>query len=1031
MRQLGITLPHCSTKPLNKNMTTDIFLYDTEQLNQLASAEIVRQGLEYFTDNRVFAIMLQDGILSAEVEGSLEDVPYYLELSKDENKQLHCQCDCRSANKICKHAIASLYSYAEQCLNAETESFSTAIDEAIKERIKKGRNEVNVELLSGNLAFGVWKAKSIISATYRNTSYHVYIRALDQKKNYCTCPDLATNRLGTCKHIEAVLHYAKRKSGYKEQLKSGAPVSFVYLAWESATDPVIRLHKANDIEEKLNTELAEHFDAELRFTGRIPEDFNFFAEKFHAREDLQIGEDVLLQVKQRSEDAIHHLRAQEISQQIMQSNGILPGIKARLFPYQTEGVAFLASRGRALLADDMGLGKTIQAIAAASWLTDHSGVNTILVICPASLKHQWAREIEKFSSKSVQIIQGAAKDRAVQYRADCLFHIVNYELVLRDLSVINETLNPDLLILDEAQRIKNWRTKIASTVKLINSRYAFVLSGTPLENRIEDLYSLLQLVDARVLGPLWRCLLDFHISDEHGKVIGYRNLSELRQRITPVMLRRNRSLVSDQLPEKTQVTLDIEMSDKQKELHDSAMSAAALLADIAKRRPLTPSESNRMMAALQQARMACNAAGLVDKTTEGSPKLDELARLLETLCLQSNTKVVIFSQWALMTEMVETLVKSMGLGSVRLHGGVASHKRGELMNTFLNNESVQVFISTDAGGTGLNLQAAGALINLDMPWNPAVLDQRIARIHRLGQKQKVQVFILLAEFSYEQRVASLVKGKRDLFDNVISPDATEDVVGVSKKMLQTLVDDLGEANASDEAPSTVEQTIEIETNEDKQAIVVSKKAKTITEETDTETQNLITNIQACLSERLDRIVAAGGGLLAVVNTSHADDEHLTEELSKEELPVVIINHQMLANLNRLGTASPLSDEKVIYDAKQESKPVVNPLIKVAQDKLHSAEILIEQQCFSGVMEILASTMLTTAAIASGQRQIPSPENATVWLFGEALPKQWLTAEQVNTVVKVIALSQNIEVPETMVHQALNDARTLLANYDLN
>jgi len=137
----------------------------------------------------------------------------------------------------------------------------------------------------------------------------------------------------------------------------------------------------------------------------------------------------------------------------------------------------------------------------------------------------------------VQIVQGAAENRGVQYRADALFYIINYELVARDLSIISEQLKPDLVILDEAQRIKNWRTKLASTVKLVPSRYVFVLSGTPLENRIEDLYSLLQMVDACVLGPLWRCLLDFDSTDQRGKVIGYRNLSELRRRIAPVLLR--------------------------------------------------------------------------------------------------------------------------------------------------------------------------------------------------------------------------------------------------------------------------------------------------------------------------------------------------------------------------------------------------------------------------------------------------------------------------------------------------------------
>ncbi len=1015
-------------------MSTDFFLYDTEQLNTLASADTVKKGLAYFTENRVFALDVQEDQLTSQVEGSKKDQSYWVELYRNSEDELHIHCDCPSEQKVCKHAIATLYSYAEYSINKAQDSIGGAVDEAINERIKKGRNEVSVKLISGNLAFGVWQAKSIISATYRKTSYNVHIRSLDERKNYCTCPDLATNRLGTCKHIEAVLHYAKKQPDYKQLLSQGSPVSFVYLAWDSATDPVIRLHKTQQINQTLNDELSDYFDSDNRFKGRLPDDFNYFTEKFNANDELFIGDDTVLYVRQCAEDAAQQLRAQQISQQIIQANGVLPGIKARLFSYQTEGVAFLASRGRALLADDMGLGKTMQAISAASWLADHANVKKVLVVCPASLKHQWVREIEKFTLRPVQIIQGVVEDRQVQYRADALFYIVNYELVLRDLSVICETLKPDLLILDEAQRIKNWRTKIASTIKLIPSRYVFVLTGTPLENRIEDLYSLLQVIDARVLGPLWRCLLDFHVIDERGKVIGYRNLSELRQRISSVMLRRNRSLVSDQLPERTEVTLDVPMTDVQQEIHGSAMSGAGNLARIAKRRLLTPGESNKLMASLQQARMVCNAAGLVDKVTEGSPKLDELSRLLEELCLQSNHKVVVFSQWAMMTEMVESLVRSLGLGSVRLYGGIPTHKRGELMDKFQNDDSVQVFISTDAGGVGLNLQAGSALINLDMPWNPAVLDQRIARIHRLGQKKKVQIFILLAEDSYEQQVASLVKGKRDLFDNVISPDATEDVVGVSKKMLQSIIDDLtGEDQQVEQETVTPELSEKlVPTNQEQQAVAENaEQTSGVEQEIDNkQISSLITKIQTAFSPRIERVLVSGGGLLVVVDRVEQNDDRIAQELSETELPVVVIDARTLNSLQRLGASSPVAEAKIIIEEDKQQDDI-NPLVKIAQDKLHSAEILVNQQYYAGVMDILATTMLTVATYVSDQQQLPALEKATVWLYSDVLPKQLMTVEQVGAIVRVISLSQNVDVPDVLIEQALSDTQALVAQYVKN
>ena len=1003
------------------NMDNDFFLYDTERLHAIAAEDCIKQGLAYFSENRVFGLAVRDNSMSAQVEDADVDEPYWVELSRGgEEDGLIVSCGCDDQENVCKHAVAVLYSYADQFGVNDDVVLGSAVDEAIQERVKKGRNEVRVKLISGNLGFGIWQASSIVSTTHWQQTYQVQIRSLDQRMNYCTCPDLASNRLGTCKHIEAVLHYAKKRPEYKKLKQAGCPVSFVYLAWESSTHPVIRLHPSAQIDPELTALLSKFFKPDGSFNGRLPEDFFRFSEQVFGREDFQLGDDAVQYARQCAEDAAHIVRGQQITQQIMRANGVLPGIKARLFPYQTEGVAFLASRGRALLADDMGLGKTLQAIAAASWLADNSGARRVLVVCPASLKQQWAREIEKFTHHSVQIVQGTAESRSVHYRADALFFVVNYELIMRDLSVINETLKPDLVILDEAQRIKNWRTKIASTVKLIPSRYVFVLSGTPLENRLEDLYSLLQVVDARVLGPLWRCLLDFHVTDERGKVIGYRNLSELRRRIAPVMLRRNRSLVKDQLPDRTEIRMDIPMTQAQIELHDSALSNAGRLATIAKRRPLTPSEQNRLMAFLQQARMACNAAGLVDKETVGSPKLDELARLLDELCLQSNRKAVVFSQWALMTEMVESLVNSMDLGCVRLHGGVPSHKRGELMDKFQHDDTVQVFISTDAGGVGLNLQSATVLINLDMPWNPAVLDQRIARIHRLGQKQNVQVFLLLAEDSYEQQVAKLVKGKRDLFDNVVSPEASEDVVGVSKKMLQTLVDDLAGAE-----PAKVVETESVETFEEsaKQGLEQPvKKPADVEAEPEDSIRQQIEKIQTVFSHRIERVLGSGGGLLVVVKHLNDADEQTAQDLSEPDLPVAVIDARTIAGLQRLGAASPVAKTEVLFEPEQQATEILNPLHKVAEAKLKSAEILLEQQVSGGVMDLLASAMVSKAAATAGLMQPPAPDQATVWLYGELLPQQILTQEQAAAMVRVLSLSQTVSVPDALIEQCLADVR---------
>ncbi len=369
-------------------------------------------------------------------------------------------------------------------------------------------------------------------------------------------------------------------------------------------------------------------------------------------------------------------------------------------------------------------------------------------------------EIEK---EKAQIVGGSVPVRLAQYRKEAPFVILNYELALRDLRCISE-LRPDLLILDEAQRIKNWRAQTARAVKDIQTRFAFVLSGTPLQNRLDDLYSIMQVVDQRVLGPLWM-FNERYIERELGKsrILGYQSLGELRKRLSPCLLRREKEDVSLQLPERIDSRRAVALTEIQKELMEEAMAKAARLMSISERRPLTLEEEQRLFMAMQSARMACNAAGLVDKETEGSPKLDELQELIRELCLERGRKTVVFSEWETFGRMAAQRAEALGIGFVRLHGGVPAHKRGDLIAKFRDDPDCKLFFSTDAGGVGLNLQFASTVINLDVPWNPAVLDQRIGRVHRHGQREPVHVVMVVSEGSFEHGLEMVLAKKRALF----------------------------------------------------------------------------------------------------------------------------------------------------------------------------------------------------------------------------------------------------------------------------
>ena len=450
-----------------------------------------------------------------------------------------------------------------------------------------------------------------------------------------------------------------------------------------------------------------------------------------------------------------------------------------LLPYQLDGIAFAAGAGRSVVADDMGLGKTIQAVGTAEFLAREDEVRKVLVICPASLKSQWRNEIHKFCDRDVQLISGALAERTGQYANDCFFTVCNYEQVLRDLLAI-ERASWDLIILDEGQRIKNWESKTSRVVKCLRSKFALVLSGTPLENRLDDLYSVVQFVDDRRLGPGFRFFNRHRILDEKGRVLGYKNLDELREALKPVLLRRTRDSVRLQLPPRTTEILRITPTQEQLTAHHGHMQ---IVAAITRKKFITEMDLLRLQKELLMCRMLADSTYLVDKEAPGySSKLAELDELLGQLFDEEGRKIVLFSEWTTMLNLIEPMLKKRGILFVRLDGSVPQKQREELVNRFQTEATCAVFLTTNAGSVGLNLQAANTVINVDLPWNPAVLEQRIARAHRMGQTQPVQVFILVTEQTIEENLLATIAAKKDLALAALDMDSEVNEVQLASGM---------------------------------------------------------------------------------------------------------------------------------------------------------------------------------------------------------------------------------------------------------
>ena len=522
----------------------------------------------------------------------------------------------------------------------------------------------------------------------------------------------------------------------------------------------------------------------------------------------RLGHDVLIypDAEEFLSQVLHRHRVAQRMEEVRKKPGEHPYrselLHAELLPYQLDGIAFAAGAGRAILADDMGLGKTIQGIGVAEMLRREAGISRVLVICPASLKSQWANEVEKFSNHSCQIVLGAVAERPAQYMNDeHFFTICNYEQVLRDIQAI-ERVPWDLIVLDEGQRIKNWEAKTTQTVKGLKSKYALVLTGTPVENRLDDLFSIIEFLDDRRLGPAFRFFHQYRVTDDRGKVEGYQNLSKLRKALSPILLRRTRQMVLKDLPPRTTEIVRIAPTEEQEVYNAEQMR---IIRSIVNKKFLTEMDILRLQKALLMARMNADSTFLVNKTEPSySSKLERLRELLDQLCAEEDRKIVLFSEWTTMLDLIEQDLEEIGVDFVRLDGSIPQKKRQQLVNEFKNNENCRLFITTNAGSTGLNLQAANTVINVDLPWNPAVLEQRIGRAHRMGQKRPVQVYILVTEHTIEEGMLLTLSAKHELAQAALDPDSDIDNVSMTggmeelKRRLEILLGAKPEA-ASDES----------------------------------------------------------------------------------------------------------------------------------------------------------------------------------------------------------------------------------------
>jgi superfamily II DNA or RNA helicase len=649
-----------------------------------------------------------------------------------------------------------------------------------------------------------------VFSTFRVTNpvsgntYAVRIRGRNLGDNNCSCPDFATNALGTCKHVEFTLAKLERKPALRAQLKEGhQPAhSEIYLQYGSRRE--VRFRPGADCPVELARLASRFFDETGALKPGVVDRFERFVTDATRHEaELECGDDVLAYVAELLDAKRREKLVEQAFPQGIKDEAFADLVKVDLYDYQREGALFAARAGRTLIGDEMGLGKTVQAIAAAEIMARLFGVERVLIVCPTSLKHQWQREIERFTGRTAGVVSGDLPQRRVAFEeGGHFFKITNYDTVHADLEAINAW-SPDLVILDEAQRIKNWTTRVARSVKKIDSPHAIVLTGTPLENRLEELISIVQFVDLFRLGPTFRLLHDHQILDDVGKVIGYRDLDRLGQTLAPILIRRQKEQVLEQLPGRIDSTVFVPMTQMQRDLHNDAREVVArVVAKWRKYRFLSEADKQRLMMALQKMRMTCDDAYLVNAPNESGGKADEVVTLLDELLERDGTKVVVFSQWLAMHELLLKRLSERGVSSAFFHGSLTTEQRKALVDRFRDDSVCRIFLSTDAGGVGLNLQHASVVVNVDLPWNPAVLEQRIGRVHRLGQTQGVRVVNFVSKGGIEEGMLNVLKFKKSLFEGVLDGGDKEVFLGGSR--LNRFMESVEAATTAIPAPVPIE-----------------------------------------------------------------------------------------------------------------------------------------------------------------------------------------------------------------------------------
>lgn len=517
---------------------------------------------------------------------------------------------------------------------------------------------------------------------------------------------------------------------------------------------------------RLEFNLTAEEDEQLARLGLNSRDFSAEPQRLHA---LQLADKAAAKFLPERQVEELRLRVDELKARVTPE--IPAGISAQLRPYQIEGFHFLAylsaNRFGGILADDMGLGKTLQTLAWLAWLRSEPAAAKLpsLVVCPKSVMDNWSSEAGRFlPGLRVKLWKGLDSSALREILAETDLLVINYPQ-LRSIGDALAKVSWLANILDEGQYIKNPDSQTAQAARLLKSEHRLVLTGTPIENRLLDLWSLMSFAMPGVLGN--RSTFSKRFDQDEDKFARRR----LTARVRPFLLRRTKGQVARDLPDRIEEDLFCEMEETQKTLYRAELKhARQMLLKVETRQELNDQRFNILTSLLRLRQICCHPA-LVDRehSKEESAKLNALIDLLEPL-MEEGHKVLVFSQFVGMLDLIREAVKAREWRHFYLAGD--TENRGELVADFQATKGAAVFlISLKAGGFGLNLTAASYVALFDPWWNPAVENQAIDRTHRIGQTSKVIAYRLLIKGSIEEKIRKLQQQKSALAQDILGEES--------------------------------------------------------------------------------------------------------------------------------------------------------------------------------------------------------------------------------------------------------------------